>query len=135
VATVEDLLRCIDDPDDSTRAYEVVEEIVATGDRTLVPRLKEELDTFLDTDHFYGRDVIADALAGLLGVESLPLLIAASARDLGDDQDTLQSTILDVMWTDKSRARTILDELHASGSAELRKTVALAQELLDSGLI
>jgi hypothetical protein len=136
VATVEDLLRCIDDPDDdSTRAYEVVDAIVAAGDKALMSRLTKELNRFLDTGHFYGRDVIADTLAGLLGIESLPLLIAASARDLGDDQDTLQSTILDVMWTFKPRARIILKELRANGSAELQKAVAWAEELLSSDLI
>ena len=57
------------------------------------------------------------------------------ARDLGDDQDTLQSTILDVMSADNPRARIILDELRTNGSAELQKTVAWAEELLGSDLI
>ncbi len=136
MASVDELLTCVDDPDDdSTRAYEVVNEIVAAGDRALVPRLTDELNRFLDSDNFYGRDVIADTLAGLLRVESLPLLIVACARDLGDDQDTLQSSILDAMWADKPRARTILEELRVSGSPELRDTIVWAQELLDSGLV
>jgi hypothetical protein len=115
VHDVDDLLALIDDPDDdSTRAYEVVAELVASGDQSLVPRLRDELERFLDSKHFYGRDVIADVIAGLEGAEALPLLLAASARDLGDDQDSLQSTIVEAMWMDKDRAGEILADLRNS---------------------
>jgi hypothetical protein len=90
----------------------------------LVPQLTTELNRFLDEKHFYGRDIIADTLAGLLGVEALPLLIAASVRDLGDDQDTLNATINDAMWSDKARDRTILHDLGADGSPEVRQRAA-----------
>jgi hypothetical protein len=136
MAKVDELLRYIDDPDDdSTLAYQVVDEIAASGDTSLLPRLTAELRRFLDTGDFYGRDVIADTLAGLGGIDVLPLLIEASARDLGDDQDTLQSTVLELMWTDKRRAGAILDELETEGRPDLRHRVAHARELLDSGLI
>ena len=126
----------LDHPDDdSTLAYQVVDEIVAEGDESLVPRLASELSTFLDTDHFYGRDVVADTLAGLGGIDVLPLLIEASARDLGDDQDGLQSTILELMSTDKPQARASLDELRANGRPEIQDRVTMGFELLDSDLI
>ena len=64
VATIEDLLACIDDPeDDSTRAYELVAQLTEPRDRSLIPRLVDELRSFIAAEHFYGRDVIADAIA------------------------------------------------------------------------
>ncbi|GAA2102776.1 hypothetical protein GCM10009780_53410 [Actinomadura alba] len=135
VSIVNELLRCINDPDDdSTRAYEIVDEIVASGDGALVPHLTTELQKFLNEEDFYGRDVVADALAGLAGIEALPLLIAASARDLGDDQDTLQSTILELISTDNTRARAILENLSADNSPSVRKTAAWALEFLEPDL-
>ncbi|MEV0427525.1 hypothetical protein [Micromonospora sp. NPDC050495] len=136
MATMAELLDCIDDPDDdSTRAYQLVDEIARSGDTSLLPLLAVELDNFLNTGHFYGRDVIADALAGLGGIDVLPLLITASARNLGDDQDGLQTTILELMSTDKHRSRVVLDELRADGPPEIQPQVMSAYELLDSGLI
>jgi hypothetical protein len=64
--------------------------LAACGDTALVPRLQEVLDRFLDQGNFYGRDLIAGVLAGIAGVAALPVLLRASARDLGDDQDGLQ---------------------------------------------
>ena len=61
----------------------------ACGDLSLVPGLREALDRFLDDGNFYGRDLIASALAGIQGVAALPALLRASARELGDDQDSL----------------------------------------------
>lgn len=132
MSIVNELLRCINDPeDDSTRAYEIVDEIVAGGDRALVPRLTAELQKFLDAEDFYGRDVVADVLAGLVGIEALPLLIAASARDLGDDQDLLQSTIIELISMDNARARAILEKFSASELLSVRNTAAWALEFLD----
>ncbi|MBM0277436.1 hypothetical protein [Micromonospora tarensis] len=129
MATIPELLDCVDDPDDdSTRAYQLVDEIARGGDESLIPLLAVELDTFLDAGHFYGRDVIADALAGLGGTDVLPLLIAASARDLGDDQDGLQSTILDLMSTNPHRARVVLGELRAEGPPEIQSRVGWAYD-------
>ncbi|MER6592623.1 hypothetical protein ABT214_12370 [Micromonospora purpureochromogenes] len=136
MATMAELLHCIDDPDDdSTLAYQLVDEITASGDKALIPLLAAELDSVLNTGHFYGRDVIADILAGLGGIDVLPLLIAASARNLGDDQDGLQSTILELMSTNKQQVRIVLDELRAGGPPEIQHRVTWAYELLDSGLI
>ncbi|MBA9004505.1 HEAT repeat domain-containing protein [Thermomonospora cellulosilytica] len=133
--TVNELVRCINDPDDdSTRAYEIVDEMVASGDKALVPHLATELQKFLNEGDFYGRDVIADALAGLAGIEALPLLIAASARDLGDDQDTLQSTILELISVDEARARALLENLSADDSPSVRETAAWALEFLEPDL-
>lgn len=128
VATVEDLLSCIDDPDgDSTRALVLVREIGDSNDTTLMPRLQAELEHFVDQGHFYGRDIIAQAMAELAGVDALPALITASARDIGDDQDTLQAVILDLITIDPGRARSLLQQM-APAPAALRETLSWALE-------
>ena len=125
VATLDDLIACIDDPeDDSTRAYQIVDELVASGDQALIPLLKAQLDSYLDEEHFYGRDVIADVLAGLAGINALPLLVRAAARDLGDDQDTLHATITDLIHVTPADAGPVIDTLFADPDAAVRKVAA-----------
>ncbi|GIH09659.1 hypothetical protein Rhe02_77260 [Rhizocola hellebori] len=131
---VEALLAQIGDPeDDSTPAYDLVAEL-SEADQALVPELKMALWNFLKTQNFYGRDILADALAAVQGIEALPALLKVSTYDLGDDQDTLQSTIIDVMSLDTDRARVILDELDASDDAKLREVSKWAREMADSFL-
>ena len=131
---VEALLAQIGDPeDDSTLAYDLVAEL-SEEDQELVPELKRALWNFLKTQNFHGRDVLADALAAIQGVEALPALLKVSTYDLGDDQDTLQSTIIDVMSLDTARARLILDELDTSDDAKLREVSKWAREMVDSFL-
>lgn len=86
----------------------VIDALVATGDRGLVPRARAALRTFLDDGNFYGRDLMAQLLAGLLGPEALPILLDASARDLGDDQDSLTTEILDLLKGHVSAARSVI---------------------------
>jgi hypothetical protein len=74
-----------DDYDDIAPALDT---LTACADTSLVPRLREALDHFLDDRNFYGRDLIARVLAGIQGVAALPALLGASARDIGDDQRT-----------------------------------------------
>lgn len=132
MATLDELTSCVDDPDDdSTRAYLLVDQLVADGDRSLIPALTAQLNLYLDEEHFYGRDVIADVLAGLAGVDALPVLVRASARDLGDDQDTLHATITDLVFTTAAEARPFLNELLEDQDAEVRKAAAWASEYLD----
>ncbi len=131
---VEALLALIGDPeDDSTEAYDLVAEL-SEADHALVPELKKALWNFLKAQNFYGRDVLADALAAIQGVEALPSFLKVSTYDLGDDQDTLQSTIIDVMSLDTERARLILDEVDTSDDAKLREVSKWAREMADSFL-
>ncbi len=131
---VEALLAQIGDPeDDSTEAYDLVAEL-SEADHALVPELKKALWNFLKAQNFFGRDVLADALAAIQGVEALPALLKVSTYDLGDDQDTLQSTIIDVMSLDTERARLILDEVDTSDDAKLREVSKWAREMADSFL-
>jgi hypothetical protein len=132
VATIAELIICIDDPeDDSTRAYQMVDELVASGDQALIPVLAAHLDQFLNEENFYGRDVIADILAGLAGLDALPRLIRASARDLGDDQDSLQATITDLIYVASGRARPVIDALLSDPDPAVREAAMWASEFLD----
>ena len=91
------------------------------GDTTLVPRLHAGLEQFLDQENVYGRDLMAAVLAGIQGVAALPVLLRASARSLGDDQDSLQSEITELMDEDRSSARPAVLELVTSEAIELRR--------------
>jgi HEAT repeats len=86
----------------------------------LVPRLQEALDRFLDEGNFYGRDLIASVLAGIEGVAALPALLRASARDLGDDQDSLQIQIIELLEAHRAATRPIVLEFASSDMPELR---------------
>jgi hypothetical protein len=134
VTKVEALLALIGDPeDDSSQAYDLVAEL-SEEDQALVPDLKRALWNFLKAQNFYGRDVLSDALAAVQGVEALPALLKVSTYDLGDDQDTLHSTIIEVMSLDTARARVMLDELDNSDDAKLREASKWAREMADSFL-
>ncbi|MEU6073757.1 HEAT repeat domain-containing protein [Micromonospora sp. NPDC047074] len=107
--------------DDYDDIAPILTELAACGDVTLVSRLHEALDQFLDEQNFYGRDLIAGILAGVQGLAALPALLRASARDLGDDQDSLTAEIIDLLHTDKAAARHTVLDLAAGGTPELRR--------------
>jgi HEAT repeat protein len=100
----------------------VVKALESSGDASLVPRLHQALDQFLDEGNFYGRDLMAAILAGIQGPAALPALLRASSRDLGDDQDSLQAEITDLLRTDQAAARAVVLDFVSSGTAELRRT-------------
>lgn len=107
--------------DDYDDIAPTVTALAACGDPTLVPRLHEVLDRFLDEENFYGRDLIARAVAGIMGVAALPILLRASARDLGDDQDGLQTEIIELLHADRATSRPIVREFATGEKPELRR--------------
>jgi HEAT repeat protein len=107
-----------DDYDDIAPTIEALE---ASGDITLVGRLREALDTFLAEENFYGRDLIAGVLAGVAGPAALADLLRASARDLGDDQDGLQTHITEILHADRAGGRAVVGEFVAAGEPTLRR--------------
>ncbi|MDG6105473.1 hypothetical protein Daura_47195 [Dactylosporangium aurantiacum] len=130
---MENLVRSIDDPDedsDGTEAYEIALALGDSQDRAALPALRAHLDRYLDAGDFFGRDIIAVAVAGIAGVEALPVLLHAAARDLGDDQDGLAAEIWDVMAEDPARARHIIMELTADPDPAVRARATWAARFL-----
>lgn len=111
----------VDLEDDYDDVEPVVTALAASGDTSLVPHVREALDRFLDAGNFYGRDLVATVLAGIDGVAALPVLLRASARDLGDDQDGLQTEIIELMLTDRVASRRVAQEFAAGTTPELRR--------------
>ncbi|CCH19779.1 hypothetical protein MILUP08_44656 [Micromonospora lupini str. Lupac 08] len=107
--------------DDYDDVAPTVTALTASGDTTLVPRLQEVLARFLDEGNFYGRDLIAGVLAGIEGVAALPVLLRASARDIGDDQDGLQAEIIDLLHADRAASRRVVRDFVTGDSPELRR--------------
>jgi HEAT repeat protein len=107
--------------DDYADIEPTITALAACGDTTLVPRLTEALDRFLDEENFYGRDLVAGILAGIQGAAALPALLRASARDLGDDQDSLSAEIVDLLYADKAASRLTAIEFAADEAPELRR--------------
>ncbi|MGQ5261938.1 HEAT repeat domain-containing protein [Micromonospora sp. ZYX-F-536] len=102
----------------------------ACGDATLLPLLRDALDRFLDEENFYGRDLIAGVLAGIEGVAALPVLLIASACDLGDDQDSLQTEIIELLRADRAASRRVVRELATNDAPELRRVALWALEFV-----
>lgn len=107
--------------DDYDDIAPTVTALAACGDTSLVPRLQEALDQFLDDENFYGRDLIAAVLAGIQGVAALPVLLRASARDLGDDQDGLQTEIIELLHANRAASRGVVLEFATVDSPEMRR--------------
>lgn len=107
--------------DDYLDIAPTVEALASSGEVTLVPDLAAALDRFLDEENFYGRDLIAAVLAGIQGTAALPVLLRASARDLGDDQDSLQTEIVELLHADPASCRPTVLAFVASDEAALRR--------------
>ena len=64
-------------------------DLIASGEHSLVPRARAALDAFVVLRNFYGRDLMAELLTGLLGVAAFPAVMDALSVDIGDDRDQL----------------------------------------------
>ncbi|MFJ2081254.1 HEAT repeat domain-containing protein [Micromonospora chokoriensis] len=117
-AVVRHAMELEDDYDDIAPT---VTALTACGDTALVPRLREVLDRFLDEGNFYGRDLIAGILADIEGMAALPVLLRASARDLGDDQDSLQAEIIELLHAARATGRRVARDFATSETPELRR--------------
>jgi len=106
--------------------------LIDSADPGLVPELEEHLETYLEREDFYGRDVIGEVLAGIAGVDALPVLLRASARDLGDDQDSFQTIICELLDQDPVRARPAVLDLVEADDVALRATGVWAVDFIVS---
>ncbi|WP_306330508.1 hypothetical protein [Streptomyces venezuelae] len=106
------LTEMLDDLDaDVDETIDLADEIAASGDAALLPRLQAELDRALTERNAYARELLGGVLAAIGGPDSLPTLIRASAVDLGDDQDGLATEIVDLVQADPKAARGLLQPL------------------------
>ncbi|MYS08816.1 hypothetical protein GTW71_20750 [Streptomyces sp. SID6041] len=106
------LTAMLDDLDsDVDETIDLADEIAASGDAGLLPRLQAELDRALAERNAYARELLGGVLAAIGGPETLPALIRASAVDLGDDQDGLATEIVDLVQADPKTSRDLLQPL------------------------
>ncbi|MFF6773170.1 hypothetical protein ACFY8W_06345 [Streptomyces sp. NPDC012637] len=106
------LIEMLDDLEaDVDETIDLADEIAATGDRDLLPRLEAELDRAVADRNSYARELLGGVVAALGGTERLPVLVRASAVDLGDDQDGLAAEIVDLVQADPNTAQRLLRPL------------------------
>ncbi|MFJ5832554.1 hypothetical protein [Streptomyces sp. NPDC093089] len=106
------LTEMLDDLDaDVDETIDLADEIAASGDAVLLPRLQAELDRALTERNAYARELLGGVLAAIGGPEALPALVRASAVDLGDDQDGLAAEIVELVQADPKTARALLQPL------------------------
>ncbi|MGW0119351.1 hypothetical protein [Streptomyces sp. NPDC003327] len=106
------LLTMLDDLDaDVDATIDLADEITEGGDRALLPRLEAELSRAVAERNGYARELLGGVVAGVGGAETLPVLVRASAVDLGDDQDGLAAEIVDLVQADPKTARRLLQPL------------------------
>ncbi|MEU7016404.1 hypothetical protein [Streptomyces sp. NPDC046385] len=111
-ARVTRLIGMLDDLEaDVDETIDLADAIAASGDLGLLPRLESELDRALADRNAYARELLGGVIAALGGTDRLPVLIRASAVDLGDDQDGLAAEIVDLVQADPDTARTLLQPL------------------------
>ncbi|TDB88137.1 HEAT repeat domain-containing protein [Actinomadura sp. 7K534] len=121
-----------DDDDSFDKITELTGALIDSADLGLVPELEAHLDTFLARKDFYGRDVIGEVLAGIAGLDALPVLLRASARNLGDDQDTFATIICELLQQDPVGARPAVLGLVDADDAALRATAVWALDFIVS---
>ncbi|MFJ9693835.1 HEAT repeat domain-containing protein [Kitasatospora sp. NPDC101183] len=107
------------DPD-FDESIALADELAACGDLSLVPAVEAALEEALAAGEFFARDLIAGVLAGLNGPDALPVLLRASARDLGDDQDSLLAEVVDLFAQYPGAARAAALPLVEEPDARLR---------------
>ena len=92
-----------------------------SADLTLIPQLREAMSRFLGEENFHGRDLMAAILAGVQGTAALPDLLRACARDLGDDQDSLQTEVIELLHADPAACRPVVFEFATAEAPALRR--------------
>lgn len=76
----------------------------------------------MDARNWYARVVLAGLLARTAGRASLPALLRAHARDLGDDQDLLTTDLTVLVRQDSTSARELLLLWTDDPDPDLRRT-------------
>ncbi|MGW2561150.1 HEAT repeat domain-containing protein [Streptomyces sp. NPDC001514] len=106
---LDELAAGLADPDcDLDALAEVEGDLIAAREPDLIPRLEEHLAAAVEAGNWYARAVLAGILAETAGRTSLAALLRAFCRDLGDDQDSLSTTLYVFAQEDPATARGIL---------------------------
>ncbi|WAZ26442.1 HEAT repeat domain-containing protein [Streptomyces cinnabarinus] len=119
---LDELAAGLADPDcDVDALAEIEEQLIAARQRELVPYLEAHLTAAVEAGSWYARHVLARILAETAGRTSLAALLRAYARDLGDDQDSLATTLYVCAQEDPSSAREILVPCADDSDQDLRR--------------
>ncbi|MFD8087473.1 HEAT repeat domain-containing protein [Kitasatospora sp. NPDC059722] len=119
---LDELVAGLLDPDgDLDELAAIGAHLTGTLSADLVPRLEAHLETAVAARNQYARSVLAGLLAETAGRSSLPVLLRAWSRDLGDDQDSLTTMITVLAQDDPSAARRTLLPSTESADADLRR--------------
>ncbi|MFJ3905299.1 hypothetical protein [Streptomyces sp. NPDC090025] len=114
------LVEMLDDLDaDLDETIALADAIAADGDQALLPRLESELDRAVADHNSYARELLGGLIAALGGPAQLPLLVRASAVDLGDDEDGLAGEIVALVQADPQTAQRLLQPLTAADDLTL----------------
>ncbi len=89
-----EVLLQIDAPWRAVNRYQTA--LASASHRAVASTVTARLRSALRRKDFWQRDVYAALLAGMLGADAIPILLEASAADLGDDQDSLAGILGDL---------------------------------------
>lgn len=118
---LDELAAGLTDPDcDLDDLAEIEEELVAARRRELIPYVEGHLAAAVEAGDWYARHVLARILAETAGHTSLAALLRAYSRDLGDDQDSLSTTLHVLAQEDPAAAREILLPCAVGNDEDLR---------------
>jgi len=110
--------------------YQLIRELVATGDRSMIAPARAALERYTAERNWYGRDLMAHVLAGLAGTEVFPRLLDlyadAMRRDDGDDWDFLGQALCTVMRADPAGCRVVVLPLVTDHDQHVRRAALWA---------
>lgn len=92
--------------------YDLVRELVASGDRSVVEPAREAFELYSAAQNWLGRDLMALILAGLDGAASFPLLLDGYVHALRHegmhDLDTMNQALYKAAQADRASARVVI---------------------------
>ncbi|MEU9717399.1 HEAT repeat domain-containing protein [Streptomyces sp. NPDC047976] len=122
VPRLDELAAGLADPDcDLDDLAEIEEELVAAQRQELIPHVERHLAKAVEAGNWYARHVLARILAETAGRTALAALLRAYSRDLGDDQDSLSTTLHVLAQENPAAAREILLPCAAGDDGDLRR--------------
>ncbi|MFE2094902.1 MULTISPECIES: HEAT repeat domain-containing protein [unclassified Streptomyces] len=121
-APLDELAAGLVGPDFDFDALEALQrELTGTLHSDLIPRLEAHLEAAVAAGSWYARFVLADILVETAGRSSLPVLLRAWSRDLGDDQDSLTAMLSVLAQEDPAAARRTLVPWAQDPDPDLRR--------------